>query len=272
MKIRLVSACALLATGLGLVSAAHAQTNPGFEAGNFTGWQTSGDTLVLGSNLGTGPAEGSFDAFLATATDGSVNQNVPAGQGTDEPTADAFLGLTAGALSGLYGTTISQVSIIQQTFNLKQGQTLTFQWDFLTNQTFYDGTANSYAPDAGNNDFAFLSTSRSGAASTAALADTFYGYKVDSSSPAGFDSGFKATNPQDPFVSETGFKTFSFKAVQSAPYTFSFGVAHSVSGADNGINSALLIDNLQVTPEPATILALGGLCFGMVRKRKAVSK
>lgn len=265
----------LLASALfcfGLASLSQAQVNLGFESGDFTGWNHLGDTLVLGSGLGTGPAEGNYDAFLATATDGSVNAGVPVGIGLASGVIEPSLQLASGQLTGVGNGTAALTSAISQSINLVAGQTVSFQWDFLTNQTYYDGTNQSITPDAGNNDFSFVSLSKGGSATVTKLADTFYGYAADPSSPAGFDSGFTVTNVNNPLVSETGFHTFSVTAATSGSYLLGFGVTHAVGASDNGINSGLLIDNVQVTPEPASLLVLGGLCIGLIRKRRSVSK
>lgn len=255
-----------------LAAATHAQTNLDFETGDFTGWSRIGDTFVLGANLGTGPSQGSFDALLATATDGTVNSAVHAGSGVSGAAAESALGLTGGALSGIGNGTALLVSGIAQSISLAAGQTVSFDWDFLTNQTYFDGSANSIAPDASNNDFGFVSTSKSGASHVSVLADTFYGYALDASSPAGFDSGFSVTDVRNPFVSETKFHRYSFTAASAGDYLIGFGVAHATQTPDNGINSALLIDNVQVTPEPSSMIALGGLCVAMLRSRRKSRK
>ena len=270
LKSRLASFAAGSLLAMTLVASVHAQTNPGFESGDFTGWNSYGDALVLGANLGTGPAEGKHDAFVASATDGSVNTAVPVGLGVSSAVAESDLALSTGSLAAVGNGSALLTSAISQSIALVAGQTVSFQWDFLTNQTYFDGTNQSIAPDAGNNDFAFFSTSGA-SAGVSKLADTFYGYAVDGSSPAGFDSGFTVTNVNNPFVSETGFHTFSLTAATTGNYLLGFGVSHAVSGTDNGINSALLIDNIQVsaaTPEPASLLALGGLCAGLMRRRR----
>jgi hypothetical protein len=41
--------------------------NGGFETGNFTGWSTIGDAIVLTSALGTPPAGGTYQALVTTA-------------------------------------------------------------------------------------------------------------------------------------------------------------------------------------------------------------
>lgn len=46
--------------------------NGGFETGNFRGWQTIGDRRIVGSEFGSGPIEGNFQALLTTGS-GSVS-------------------------------------------------------------------------------------------------------------------------------------------------------------------------------------------------------
>lgn len=255
------------------VSAYSQVNNAGFEAGNFSGWTTAGDTLVIDNTLGTGPVEGTYQAFLATSTDGSVNTNIPVGSGVGLSSVASGSGLTSLALSSLAtgsSNTINLGSVIYQSVSLLAGQQVTVRWNFLTNQTYFDGTNFSYAPDANNNDFSFFNFSLAGQSNNfGKLADTFDGYAV-ASNAAGFVSGFSATTLSNPFVSETGFRTSTFTATASGTYDLAFGVVNANNGSANGINSALLVDNIQVSPvpEPASMLALGAGVLGLIGKRR----
>src|SRR5665213_3351163 len=67
--------------------------NPSFEDNpNFHLWSTFGDTQIEGSSLGSGPIDGTKQALLASATDGTVNTNVVAGSGDTEAQVEAGLG------------------------------------------------------------------------------------------------------------------------------------------------------------------------------------
>lgn len=250
--------------------AALAQVVNGSFESSFTGWSTIGDVLTQDAGLGSGPTDGQFDAFLASATDGSVNPNVPPGSGVSAAQLETFLGLGSGSLSSLGHGTPVLGSAISQTLTIGNGDSLEFDWDFMTNQVYNDGTPDSYGPDSNNNDFAIVSLVQSGGGSSILiLADTFFGYVNDPQAPGGFVTGFTITPATNPFVSETGFDTMALNSFVGGTYQLGFAVFHSTTGPDNGINSALLIDNVRVNsvPEPATLTVLGLCAAGLLRRR-----
>lgn len=248
-------------------------TNGSFEdgGGSFSGWSTSGNATIQTGALGSGPTHGTFDALLATATDGTGG--VPPGLGSSGADLETFLGLSAGTLAGLGNGTPLLGSAVRQSFSVQAGERLSFDWDFLTNQTYNDGTNQSIAPSLGNNDFAFVMVRPSGgSASVAILADTFFGYVNDPNAPGGFITGFQITPASNPFISETGFLTWSMQAGQDMTMDLAVGVLHVTTGVDNGVNSAVLVDNVRIdpVPEPASLLALSGaLAYGAVRRRRS---
>ncbi|HEY9692792.1 MAG TPA: PEP-CTERM sorting domain-containing protein [Oculatellaceae cyanobacterium] len=232
--------------------------NGGFEQGDFSGWATLGETNIDNqqSNFGSGPTEGNFQALLSTA-DGSFNNSI----------LEEFLGLGQGALDALLPiplpprTAISQPpqgSAIQQKFAAKAGQRLTFDWNFLTNEVA--GTDLGAALP----DFSFVSIN-SEANSISKL--NFLGLA------AVFDP---TNNPFKPtattFFQETGFNTFSYKIPTDGIYSLGIGVSNKF---DNDVDSALLVDNVQVVPEPSSLLSLlgfGVLGAGSLLKRKQRQK
>ena len=250
--------------------------NPSFEdAPNFHLWSTFGDAQIEGSSLGSGPIDGVNQALLASATDGTVNANVVAGTGDSEAQVEAGLGLSGGSLATFSGSQIALSSAASQSVTFAAGDKVTFSWDFLTNQTYNDGTANSIAPSLSWNDFSFLTLAPSGNPSQAQivkLADTFYGYVNNSGLPGGFGTGLTITPSTDPFISETGYQTYSFTVQTSGTYILGVGVAHAVlaGAADDGVNSGLLVDNFVVTPapEPATLIGFGLLATACLRRRR----
>ncbi len=250
--------------------------NGGFEESPiFNHWATYGDAQILGSSIGSGPTEGVSQALVATATDGTVNADVVPGSGTTEADLEAGLGLASSSLSTLVGAPIVLASGISQTVTVAAGDKVDFDWDFLTNQTFNDGTADSIAPDARWNDFSFFSVSPTGNPAQAQifiLADTFFGYAVDPGSPSGFDTGFTITPVTDPFISETGYRAFEASASAGGSFVLGFGVGHVVQAgaADDGVNSGLLVDNVRLAPvpEPVGALTLGfGVLATTLRRR-----
>jgi hypothetical protein len=117
-----------------------ATVNGGFETGDFTGWSAIGNTTIQNSSFGSGPTEGTFDALLTAPADNS--DALPSD-------LETFLGLSPFSLDGINGS-ISHGSAIQQVFTANAGEVLSFQWNFLTNES--QGSA--------FNDFAFVSIAR----------------------------------------------------------------------------------------------------------------
>ncbi|NEO82409.1 PEP-CTERM sorting domain-containing protein [Moorena sp. SIO4G3] len=231
--VSLVSAATLLSANPAL-----AIVNGSFETGDFTEWATIGDTSIQTAAFGSGPTDGDFQALLTTDF-GSV------------PVSDleTFLGLTAGSLATIPNLpnvdTPREGSAIQQTFTAHAGDVLTFDWNFLTNES-----TSSFDP-ARFNDFSFVSIAKM----VDGLADT--------NSPLFIDS-------LTPFFQETGFQSFSYTFETSGTFSLGLGV---LDEDDEIVDSRLLIDNVELTPvpEPASILgllALSALGTGAAFKKK----
>ncbi|MBX3120516.1 MAG: PEP-CTERM sorting domain-containing protein [Fimbriimonadaceae bacterium] len=276
-KVR-VRAFALALVGIASLAtprlAASQVSNGSFEVGggSFSSWGTIGNAQIQGNSLGSGPTDGLWQALLATATDGTVNSNVVPGIGVGPGALEPFLGVNAGTLLGVGNGTPLLGSGMTQTIGMIGGQSLFFDWNFLTNQTFNDGTNNSIAPSTVNNDFAFMTilpVGDPGSAQIFVLADTFFGYVNNPGAPGGFETGFTITAATNPFISETGFQNFMWTAQTSGQYLLGIGVVHVTTGPDNGVNSGLLIDNVQLdaVPEPSSIAALSLLGLGLLRRR-----
>jgi hypothetical protein len=185
-------------------------TNGGFETGDFTGWTTTGSAAIKTSTFGTGPTEGAFDALITNDS------------GPDHTAVESFLDLAPNALTSLVSN-VTNGSAIKQTITVSAGSTLTFDWNFLTNEavgeTFY-------------RDFGFLSIAPVGAGGTLVkLADT--------------TSSLVAAPSATGFFDMTGFSTFTFIFTADGTYTLGVG---AMNAGDTTINSALLVDNFQITP------------------------
>ncbi|NEQ72367.1 MAG: PEP-CTERM sorting domain-containing protein [Okeania sp. SIO2C9] len=211
-KVSIATASATLAT-LSTFSGASAIVNGSFENG-FTGWSTIGDTSIEDSSFGTAPSDGNFNALM--------NSDF----GVSESELEAFLGLGLGDIDSSLNIDATIGSGIKQTIFAEAGDTLTFDFNFLTNE---------FTPEEFFNDSAFVSIT-----SLELLADT--------------NSNFVTS--MTPVSEETGYQSFSFTFSETANYTLGFGV---VNVGDTIVNSGLLIDNVELTastPEPTTILSL----------------
>lgn len=285
MRIRSV---ALLAA---LVSAGGAQAqvaNGSFEnlaSENGTviaGWGTIGNAFTSSTARFSTPTSGTYQATLATTLDGQYGE--PAGSGASASSAEAFLGLSGGSLTGVGNGGASLVSAISQTVHMNAGDQFIFSYNFLTNEVVETNDPNSSAfdrrPDASRNDFGFFSFSLGGTSSVTKLIDTFYGYNSTGPGPSDFDTGFTITPNSDPLVSESGYLTFTFTASTAGDYLFGLGVANAERGTPgtSGINSGMLFDNVRyvpfvappggTTPAPAAMMAFGVGMLGRARRRK----
>lgn len=160
----------------------------------------------------------SLTASIAIAIATTLGLSIPVfAQSVADAELEAFLDLAPGTLDGLGNGDATVGSALKQTFSGVEGQTLTFDWNFLTNES---------TPDDTFNDFSFISLSPSG---TSTLADT--------------RSRFPLLGNNVSFNDETGFNTFSLLLPETGTYTLGLGV---VDVADQIVDSALLIDNVNL--------------------------
>lgn len=250
----------LLTTLIGLTTAyttininsAHAAIiNGSFENSFSPNWSIIGDVERI-NTFSDGPTDGNFQAILTTASP-IIQDDAPQPTGTfnfsgNSPTAiatlESFLGVTSGTLTpanSFFGA--FEGSAIQQTFTANAGDILTFDWNFLTNDT----TSEPF-PGFVDADYAFLNLVTPSGSQLITLANT--------------DSTLASSSTI--FNQETGYQQFSLPLNLSGSYTLSFGVLDA-GGTSN--SSALLIDNVELstqpqptsTPEPTTILTLLGM-------------
>ncbi|MBD2502147.1 hypothetical protein [Anabaena azotica] len=202
--------------------------NGSFETGDFTGWNTTGNTSIQTANFGSQPTQGNFQALVSTTADG-----VTATPGELED----FLGVEPFSLDNINGPIFSG-SAIKQEFSAVAGQTLTFSWNFLTNEASQSSNFNG---------FAFVKIN-----STEKIADTF--------------STLIPSNTT--FVSETGYRTFSYTIPTTGNYSLDIGVA-TVGDAFGGFG--ILVDNATLVPESGSIIgliAIGAASVGYTLKLK----
>ncbi|MFT3735769.1 MAG: PEP-CTERM sorting domain-containing protein [Rhodocyclaceae bacterium] len=220
-KILGAALCALMAVGSQAVSAA--PTNGNFSAG-LTGWAVAGDVAVLGS---------SAYAQLTTATLGNDDWPAAAGafnvSGNETAAAwqlESFFGLSAGTLDPDAAGFVfaSEGSAIRQTVTVAAGDTLSFDWNFLSNEAGF----------AAQPDYAFVVIGDS----VIRLADS-----TDSLAPSAVYGG------------QTGAQHFSYTFTSGGNVVLGFGV---VDAGDGSVTSALSLDAVQISavPEPTTAMML----------------
>lgn len=252
-SLKMAALTAITTLGLGAASSVFANpiVNAGFEQfPDFTGYTTLGNTTIQAGNFHP-PVEGALQALLSNgAGDATGGLNPVTGA-----QLESFLNLTAGTLTNAATFKATTGSAIQQTFTALAGQTLTLQFDFLTNE--------SPAGRTGHNDTAFL-TLKNGAspATLTLLADT--NSIMHATDPLSDDSGFAAN--------ETRYLTYTTTLTAGGTYTLGLGVVNSVDG---NVASGLLVDAIRITgaggsvPLPLALLVapLGAMVAGVTGKR-----
>ncbi|MEC4819772.1 MAG: hypothetical protein SAK29_41865 [Scytonema sp. PMC 1069.18] len=249
MKRILVSAVTVIASLITPAVAKAAIVNGGFENG-FENWQIIGDFSAETSAFGTQSVEGQYQAFLSTAFNEvlDIDKNGKEITGGNAAPVTFITGVAENSLEGFLGVSEFfgddslaegiEGSAIKQTFSAEGGETLSFSWNFLTDES-------DLFP--GYNDFAFATLSNGSENLFFKLADT--------------TSNFLPSSNTD-FFEETGYQTFSYKIPTSGEYTLGIGV---VDVGEPTIISGLLVDKVQtVKAVPEAGSTIGLLFFGTV--------
>jgi hypothetical protein len=195
-------------------------TNSSFETRDFSGWTNIGQATVEDSGFGVTPTDGSYQAVLETL---SLNTGASANE------LETFLELSSESLTSLGAI---EGSAIKQIITVNAGDSLSFDWNFLSD----DFQNDDY------NDFAFFSLTN-----ITKLANTF--------SPTVFSFSR--------LFNQTEYQSYTYNFQVAGTYALGFGVADV---GDDTVNSALLVDNLklynipQAIPEPGSIY---GICIAI---------
>jgi hypothetical protein len=226
----------LLAASIGLLFAGNAMAvnNGDFSAG-LTDWTSLGDVTVISGAAMLTSASVDFDddypdvagAFNASGTAADTVDNI-----------EASLDVAAKTL-GDYAT---EGSLLKQTFNVNAGDTLSFNWNFFTNEPAVNGFA----------DYAFVSIngviSTLATAADATFADVTYAFTTNAGS-------------------------FNHVFASAGAVELGFGV---LDMNDYNVTSALTLDNVTLVAAPipeadtyALMLAGLGLVGFMARRRKS---
>ncbi|MCU0536452.1 MAG: hypothetical protein MUD14_21400 [Hydrococcus sp. Prado102] len=218
---------------------------------SLTNWTTVGDVNVQTTG-------GNSQALLTTAaTSDGDNLNVsgkePNYVGFDGG-LEEYLGLSLGSLDPDANNFIAAIegSAIQQTFTAQAGDSLTLDWNFLTDDT---------------QDYAFIALAKSNQLST---------LSYNNLTTLSNSNGLIASN--NGFQSETGVRQYSYTFASAGTYILSLGV---VDVTDVASSSGLLVDNVKLTPkntdgqkvpEPNFILGLVLLgAFGLSSRQKKIN-
>jgi hypothetical protein len=227
---------------LGAGPAAAVSVNPGFETGDTSGWTTSGAASAVDASFGITPTEGSFQGLVSTGSGAASAASF-----------ESTMGLTTGFLDGLLpfispntdGTVVTEASGIQQTFTAGAGDTLFFDFTFLTDES---------PPEKLSSDFLFYDLS---------------GVGFDVLDSARRRNGFGAS--ATPFANQKAAQTFEIVLPFTGTYTLTLGVADV---QDSFRDTGAIFDGfrLQKAPEPDSFLLLGGGLLALAahaRRRRA---
>ena len=224
MKMLALAAMASVGICATPMARAAALVNGGFELSpDFTGFSTIGNTTLQAADFHA-PTEGLLQALISNGTGDATsgNNSVAAAQ------LETFLNLSAGTLTNPSTYHAFNGSAIKQTFSVNAGDVLSFNYDFLTNETIVRG---------GVNDAALLVSLQNG--SGPAMLNVL-------GAPVG---PFMNTNPLDGAngfaAKETGYKTFTTTIAAAGTYTLGLAVTNA---NDANFESGLLVDNITITP------------------------
>jgi hypothetical protein len=196
--------------------------NGGFESGAIAPWVVAGQGLVRDSSFGVTPTHGTYAGYIDNTGNGTI-------LAADMDTA---LHLPAGTVNTFVSGTPTRGSVIYQNVVVAAGSTLSFDWNFMSDELHEDPIFD---------DFAFYSV----VGATSGIQDSYLlasrnSSTFSSSAPVGFDG-------------ITGWETQTYYFPTSDTYRIGFGV---MNVTDGGYDSAIMLDGI-VVPEPAAGILIG---------------
>lgn len=213
---------------MSILGTAKATVVEGFESGSFSASEaTSGDVGIRGSYFTINPTEGTKQMLMTTINNtsdpGFTNQS--GSNAVSVTTIASFLGVSASTIRDGIATGQEGSAFTINLGTLTAGTVVTLDYDFLTTEV----------PPGQHNDFAF--------------------WELNSGAIHVFSDTNSAllhptTGAGNPFNLETGYQTLSITIPTTGPQTLGLGVMDATT-TDNP--SGLLVDNIQIVPEPTTI-------------------
>jgi len=232
--------------------------NGNFGTGDLSGWTSLGSASVVGAQGNIVPPAGSYQAQIGSGSDsdpggdlvpalglarpGSGHRGArlakhPGNPGSNDPNfadvAEAALETALNLPAGAIGTALpnsfapTNGSAIYQTFTATAGTTITFNWNFATNEAIpSQWDAALYTLQVGSNQ-----------AQVFELADTTQSSVVN-----------VVGTGANPFARMTGYKTTSVALPGTGTYTVGF---ISMQTGDDSVSSATYIGNVQIAASPS---------------------
>ena len=245
MRTKITPSCIIAMALMVCTASVQARNAQGFEPGD-PAVSMIGDAGTLGSLEGQAAPQGSTQFLLTTIGSMSNEDTLTAQSGVFAVGNMSLQNFVGFSLTGTEG------SAVLIPFTVLAGDTqLTLQYDFLTNE---------FLQSLPRDDFAFAAILNSGNSVVASQNP----FAHESNPPA----PFSLFNGQSPFQFHTGLQSLSFSIDSLAPghYMLAVGIEDKTT-ADHA--SGLLIDNVQVVPEPSVIaLAVAGAGLMVAVRRR----
>ncbi len=175
-------ALSLVSPFLSIAVSAASLMNGGFETGTYSSWTTVGSTPAPTSSAfaGSTPPQGLYQGGMSKGF-GSVTDS----------SLESTLGLTAGALDNMGNGNVTTGSGIAQTYTVTAPSTLTFNWNFLTDDFAFFSLNGSITKLADTNNPSITSPT---------AFDRETGYHVTLATAGTYNLAFGAVNVSDTFI------------------------------------------------------------------------